>query len=142
MTRNQNRTRPLAAALALVAALAAAPAFAHQCVDVDLLRAPDAARPGGVILVEGSVTNCGEPARGFLITWWLVGDHGDRHLLRRAVSQVRPDQTLTGTVRLMIPVRIRPGVYDLVMLGEAPSGFTDSDAQRIAIRHPTRGPTR
>ena len=139
MSHIHNRAVPFGAALALVASLAAAPAAqAHQCVDVDLLRAPDRAQAGDMIVAEGSVTNCGEPARGFLLAWVLVDDVGDRITLHRNVAQVEPGQTSTGSVRLLLPTRIRPGVYTLVLHGEAPSGFTDSDGQRIEIG-PSRG---
>ncbi len=134
MPHTQNRSLPFVAALALVGLLAAAPAArAHQCVDVDLLRAPDRAQAGEMIVAEGSVTNCGDPARGFHVAWVLVDQLGDRIQLRRTVAQVEPGETQTGVVRLLLPERLRPGLYALVMVGEAPSGFTDSDAQRIAI---------
>ncbi len=134
----QNRAVPLTVAV-LAAVLAAAPAaFAHQCVEVDLLRAPDRAEAGELIVAEGSVTNCGDPARGFLVAWVLVDEVGDRITLHRNVTQVEPGRTATGTVRLLLPARLRPGIYTLVLHGEAPSGFTDNDGQRIAIG-PGRG---
>jgi hypothetical protein len=139
MPHTHNRSLPSAAALALAGMIAAAPAArAHQCVDVDLLRAPDRAQAGEMIVAEGSVTNCGDPARGFLIAWVLVDQLGDRIQLRRTVAQVEPGETETGFVRLLLPERLRPGMYALVMVGEAPSGFTDSDVQRIAIGPPGR----
>lgn len=130
----QNRRLPFVAMLALVTTLAAAPvARAHQCVDVDLLRAPDRAQAGELIVAEGSVTNCGDPARAFQVAWVLVDEMGDRITLRRTAAQVAPGRTETGSVRLLLPTRIRPGVYTLVIVAEAPSGFSDNDGQRIEI---------
>ena len=128
------QVRSLTIALLLLAAPAAR---AHQCVEVDILRAPETAAPGSLIHVEGAVTNCGDPVRGFVTTWTLVSVSGDRtHLMRRVVVQVHPGRTLTGVSRLMIPRGVRPGTYDLILTGQAPLGFTDSDAVRIEI---TRG---
>lgn len=115
--------------------LAASTAQAHQCVEVDIVRAPETAAPGAFIAVEGAVTNCGDPVRGFVSTWTLVSVTGDRtHLVRRVVVQVHPGRTLTGVSRLAIPRGVRPGTYDLVLTGAAPLGFTDSDAVRIEIK--------
>ena len=132
----QIRQRPGLAAAAAMALLllAASGARAHQCVDVEILRSPDSAAPGAFIAVEGALTNCGDPARGFVTHWTLVSEDGNRiHLLRRAVVQVHPGRTLTGVSRLMIPRDVRPGIYHIVLTGEAPSGFTESDAVRIEI---------
>lgn len=121
---------------AMALLLLTAPAVqAHQCVDVNVVRAPDTATAGSLIHVEGAVTNCGDPVRGFVTTWTLVSESGDRtHLMRRVVVQVHPGRTLTGVSRLMIPRGVRPGTYDLILTGQAPLGFTDSDAVRIEIR--------
>lgn len=120
-------------ALVVLAALAAEPAEAHQCVNVNLRQVPASAAAGEVFSVAGGVHNCGEAVRGFLITWTLVGQDGDRVILRRAVAHVEPGETASGSVRLMIPDNTRPGAYRLVMSGKAPSGFVDRDAKRIRI---------
>ena len=122
---------------ALLALLAVVPAAqAHQCVDVEVLRAPDSAAAGSMIAVEASATNCGDPARGFILSWVLVAENGDRLQLTKSVAQIEPGRTLSGANRLLLPARIRPGVYNLGLVGEAPSGYTDSDLTRIEITRP------
>ncbi len=122
------------AVLALL--VAATAARAHQCVEVEVLRAPDSAPAGSLIVVEASVTNCGDPARGFILSWVLVGENGDRMQLNRAVAQIEPGRTITGVNRLLLPTRIRPGVYHIGLVGETPSDFTDSDLVRIEVTRP------
>jgi hypothetical protein len=123
--------------------LSGAPAvLAHQCVAVEILRSPDAATPGDLIVTESSATNCGDPARAFQLTWMLVSENNDyRILLKRTAAKIEPDRTITGFNRLLLPTRLRPGIYHLVNIGEAPSGFTANDAARIEIRA-RRGPRR
>ena len=113
----------------------ASAALAHQCVGVDVLRSPDAAAPGDLITTESSATNCGDPARGFLFSWVLVSENGDqRILLKRSVGRIEPGRTITGLNRLLLPTRLRPGIYHLVYIGETPSGVTAEDRARIEIR--------
>ncbi len=125
---------PALAAAALLMLGGAPAVLAHQCVEVEILRAPDMANPGDLIETESSATNCGDPARAFLLTWVLVDANGDRTVLKRAAARIPPGQTISGLNRLLLPRRLRPGVYDLANVGEAPSGFTDTDAVRIVIR--------
>jgi len=107
---------------------------AHQCVSVEILRSPDVANAGDMIETESSATNCGDPARGFVLSWVLVSENGDRFLLKKTAGRIPQGQTISGLNRLLLPVRLRPGIYDLNYVGEAPSGFTDTDAARIVIR--------
>lgn len=135
---NENRPirRPaivVAAALAVALAVPLA-AAAHQCVDVEILRAPEVAHPGELIHVEGWAQNCGDPARAFRLTWVLVDEIGDRQQLSSQAVQLAPGEAETAVVRLLLPRDLRPGHYGLVLVGQAPSGFTDRDAVRIAIR--------
>lgn len=126
----------LAVAMLLMLMLSGVPAaLAHQCVAVEILRSPDAATPGDLIVTESSATNCGDPARGFQLTWMLVSENNDqRILLKRTVGKIEPGRTITGFNRLLLPTRLRPGIYHLVYIGEAPSGYTANDAARIEIK--------
>ncbi len=136
-----NGTVPALAILAILALLlAGAPAaLAHPCVSVEIVRAPDAAVPGEMIETESSAANCGDPARGFGLTWVLVDEKGDRTLLKRTAARIPQGQTITVFNRLLLPTRLRPGIYDLAYIGEAPSGFTDSDVVRIEIKRRRHG---
>ena len=126
---------PVLVVLALLMLGGAQAVLAHQCVAVEILRSPGVAAPGDLIVTESSATNCGDPARGFILTWTLVNENtGQRIVLKRTVAQIEPGRTITGLNRLLLPARLRPGIYHLVYHGEAPSGFTDSDAARIEIR--------
>jgi len=131
-------TIPVLATFAMLALsmLSGAPAaLAHQCVGVEILRAPEAASPGDLIVTESSATNCGDPARGFNLSWVLVNESNDqRVLLKKTVGKIEPGRTISGFNRLLLPTRLRPGIYHLVYIGEAPSGFTAEDAVRIVIR--------
>jgi hypothetical protein len=126
------------AAVAVVLALSGAPAArAHQCVEVQILRAPAAAAPGALITTQSSATNCGDPARGFNLSWVLVSEKNDqRFLLKKTVGKIEPGRTISGFNRLLLPAQLRPGVYHLVLAGHAPSGFVDREAVRIVIRRP------
>ena len=65
----------------------------------------------------------------------LVSENNDyRILLKRTVAKIEPDRTITGLNRLLLPTRLRPGIYHLVYIGEAPSGFKAEDAARIEIK--------
>lgn len=144
MLRKERVKRAIPAlAFAMLLMLSGAPAvLAHQCVAVEILRSPDAATPGELIVTESSATNCGDPARAFQLTWMLVSENNDyRILLKRTVAKIEPGRTITGLNRLLLPTRLRPGIYHLVYIGEAPSGFTANDAARIEIRA-GRGPRR
>ena len=122
------------AGVVLTVVLGAAPAaWAHQCVDVEILQSPERAAAGTVLVVRGTATNCGDPARGFWLSWVLVAENGDRILLKKSVGQIEPGRTIAGGSRLMLPVRLRPGIYQLGFVGEAPSGFTDTDLVRLEI---------
>lgn len=129
---------PLLAALG-VALFAPGAAGAHQCVDVEILRSPDVAHVGELIAVEGWAANCGDPARGFQLTWVLVDQTGDRFQLAAEVIQLEPGRSETAVVRLLIPTRLRVGHYRLALVGVAPSGFLDQDLARIAIRKAPAG---
>ena len=120
--------------LALLMLGGARAVLAHQCVSVEILRAPDVANPGDLIETESSASNCGDPARGFVLSWVLVSETGDRILLKKTVARIAPGGTISGLNRLLLPRRLRPGIYDLTYFGEAPSGFTDTDTVRIVIR--------
>ena len=125
---------PAALAAVLLALAAAAPAAAHQCVEVEILRSPRVAQVGDLIVVAGAIANCGDPARAFHVSWVLVSDEGDRTLLRRAAVMVEPGNRVSGTHRLLLPSDVRPGHYGLALVGRAPSGFTDTEIARIALR--------
>jgi hypothetical protein len=130
------RVKGAAPALMVVALLlTGAPAvLAHQCVAVEILRSPESAVPGELIETESSATNCGDPARAFVLSWVLVDAKGDRTVLKRTAARIPQGQTISGFNRLLLPTRLRPGIYDLAYLGEAPSGFTDTDVARIEIK--------
>lgn len=134
---------PLAVRCALVGALVLAlpaAARAHQCIDVEVLDAPDLAHPGDLIHATGWAANCGDPARGFRLGWVLIDQMGDRIQLAAEVVQLEPGEAQTAVARLLLPTRLRPGVYRLALVGQAPSGFTDSDSVRLRIRPvPERG---
>jgi len=108
--------------------------MAHQCVAVEILRSPDAAVPGELIETESSAANCGDPVRAFVLSWVLVDEKGDRTVLKRTAARIPQGQTISGFNRLLLPTRLRPGIYELAHLGEAPSGFTDTDVVRIEIK--------
>lgn len=136
------RAIPVLAIVALLMLSGASAVLAHQCVGVEILRSPDAASPGELIVTESSATNCGDPARGFILSWVLVSENNDqRILLKKTVGKIEPGRTISGFNRLLLPTRLRPGVYHLVFVGEAPSGFTAEDAVRIVIRR-RQGPGR
>jgi hypothetical protein len=115
-----------------------AAARAHQCVDVEILESPDLAHPGQLIHVTGWIKNCGDPARGFRTGWVLVDQMGDRIQLAGGPVQLEPGEAESETVRLLLPDRLRPGIYQLVLVAQTPTGFTDSYGVRLAIR-PARG---
>ena len=125
---------PVLAVAALLMIGGAPAVLAHQCVSVEILRAPDVANPGDLIETESSASNCGDPARGFVLSWVLVSETGDRILLKKTVARIAPGGTIAGLNRLLLPRRLRPGIYDLTYFGEEPSGFTDTDTVRIVIR--------
>lgn len=135
---NAKRAIPVLAVFAMMALLmlsGAPAALAHQCIGVEILRAPEAAAPGDLIVTESSATNCGDPARGFNLSWVLINESNDqRVLLKKTVGKIQPGRTISGFNRLLLPARLRPGIYHLVYIGEAPSGFTAEDAVRIVIR--------
>jgi len=107
---------------------------AHQCVDVEILRAPHVAHAGTMIAAAGWVKNCGGPVRGFRIAWVLVDELGDRIQLAHRAVQLAPGEEVHGVSRLLLPDDLRPGVYALVLVGKTPNGRGDRDARRIAIR--------
>jgi len=126
---------PLVLAVALAAALTMPlAAAAHQCVDVDILRAPEVAHPGALIHAEGWAQNCGDPVRAFRLAWVLVDEMGDRQQLSSKALQLVPGEAESAVVRLLLPRDLRPGIYSLVLVGQAPAGYTDRDAVRLAIR--------
>ena len=134
MKKKHPITRTVLTGTVLTLLLAAVPAAAHQCINVEILRAPNRAEAGEVIHVENAVINCGEPARGFLLTWALVSEaQGVREVLRRVHVELRPDEREHGHVRLWIPDDIEPGRYALVFTGKTPSGFKDRDLHRLSI---------
>lgn len=136
----ENAKRPVLAFAALLMLGGAPAVLAHQCVEVEILRSPDVAVPGELIVTESSATNCGDPARGFNLSWVLVNEKNDqRILLKKTVGQIEPGRTISGFNRLLLPTRLRPGTYHLVLHGEAPSGFTAEDSARIVIRGRTPG---
>lgn len=143
MLRNERAKGAVPAAILAMLALlmlGGAPAvLAHQCVAVEIVRSPATAVPGEMIETESSATNCGDPARGFGLTWVLVDEKGDRILLKRTAARIPQGQTITVFNRLLLPTRLRPGIYDLAYIGEAPSGFTDTDVVRIEIKRRHRG---
>jgi hypothetical protein len=47
---------------------------------------------------------------------------------------VEPGMRVHGTHRLLLPDDVRPGHYRLALVGRAPSGFTDTEIARIALR--------
>jgi hypothetical protein len=110
------------------------PLLAHQCVEVEILGSPASAVPGELIETESNAANCGDPARAFVLTWVLVDEKGDRTVLKRTTARIPQGQTISGFNRLLLPTRLRPGIYDLAYLGEAPSDFTDTDVARIEIK--------
>jgi hypothetical protein len=138
MLRIDSVKRAAPVLLALLPGIAAA-ARAHQCVSVEIVRSPETATPGEMIETESSATNCGDPARGFGLTWVLVDPKGDRTLLKRTAARIPQGQTITVFNRLLLPARLRPGIYDLSYVGEAPSGFTDNDVVRIEIKRRRHG---
>ena len=102
--------------IAALMILGGAPAvLAHQCVSVDILRSPDVAHPGDLIVTESSATNCGDPARGFVLSWVLVNANGDRFLLKKTVAQIEPGRTISGFNRLLLPTRLRLAVSPLTL---------------------------
>lgn len=133
MPKNNRPLLVLAAALVAALALPLA-AAAHQCVDVEILRAPEVAHAGTLIHVEGWVQNCGDPVRAFRTAWVLVDEMGDRQQLASHAVQLVPGEAAAEVVRLLLPRDLRPGVYSLVLVARAPAGFTDRDAVRLAIR--------
>jgi len=131
-------------AVAVLLMLSGAPAaLAHQCVAVEILRSPDAAAPGDLIVTESSATNCGDPARGFILSWVLVNENTDqRILLKKTVGKIEPGRTISGYNRLLLPTRLRPGIYHLEYVGETPSGVMVNDSARIEIKRRQPGPGR
>lgn len=139
MSKNR-RTIPILLAGLLCLAVLPAAARAHQCIDVEILAAPEVAHVGELIHVTGWALNCGDPARGFRLGWLLVDQMGDRIHLGGGAVRLEPEASETKEVRLLLPTRIRPGLYTLVLAGQAPSGFSDQDAVRLRIRKaPARG---
>jgi hypothetical protein len=135
-----HRTIPILLAGLLCLALLPTAARAHQCIDVEVLEAPEIAHVGQMIHVTGWALNCGDPTRGFRLGWVLVDEMGDRIHLGGGGVKLRPEESETAEVRLLLPTRIRPGHYTLVLVGRAPSGFSDQDAVRLQIRKaPARG---
>ncbi len=132
-------TVPAPAILALLMLGGGQAALAHQCVSVEIVRSPETAAPGEMIETESTAGNCGDPARGFGLTWVLVDPKGDRTLLKRTAARIPQGQTITVFNRLLLPARLRPGIYDLSYVGEAPSGFTDNDVVRIEIKRRRHG---
>lgn len=134
MTSNPGRLFVLAFGLVCALGLALAqPAAAHQCVEVTITSAPGSATAGGQIAVSGTVKNCGDPAPAFTVSWILVGNGGRRITLLEKLVTADPGQTVAISDTLFIPSGLPSGNYTLVLRGEAPSGFTDTDSSPLTI---------
>jgi hypothetical protein len=79
----------------------------------------------------GTIENCGDPARGFTIAFFLA--KGNRRVrIGGAVVRVRSGQSIREQFNLQLP-DVPRGEYKLIMVGTAPSGYDDSARAPILI---------
>lgn len=137
MPKSRFDRRPIL--LALVGLAAAAGAWAAPCVEAEIVAAPANATVGELFPVKGAVKNCGERPAGFLVSWLLVAENGDRVVLARRAVSIPPGRTLPLRARLLVREAVHPGHYDLTLFVEGRRGASASDSSPIIV-HPDTGP--
>lgn len=110
-----------------------APAQAHECVDGNIIHAPDEAWAGRSMAVAAEITDCGEPTRGIRVGWGLRTESGRIIPIGRDAVRVRSGDTLEKRYELTVPADLRPGRYTLVLRVQTAGGATDADRARLFI---------
>jgi hypothetical protein len=125
--------------LALLGLAAAAGAWAAPCLEAEIVEAPANATVGELFPVKGAIKNCGDRPAGFVVSWLLVSESGDRIVLARRAVSLNAGRTLVLRARLLVREAVHPGHYDLTLYAEGRRGLAASDSSPIII-HPDSGP--
>jgi hypothetical protein len=124
--------------LSLLGLALASGAWAAPCVRAEIVDAPTDATVGELFAVKGAVHNCGDRPAGFVVSWLLVDEGGDRIVLARRAVQLHAGRTLHIRTRLMLREAVPPGLYELVLHADGRRGVADSDASALLV-HPDEG---
>jgi hypothetical protein len=139
-TTNRNRAARIALGMlaGLLAGGLAASASAHQCVEVAIAEAPTHVQAGLPFRIVATVHNCGDPARAFLLEFYIYTANRRHARMGRATIRVRSGHTLREHFSLTVPASVPTGEYYLVVVATAPSGYQDVASVPIHVTGASR----